>query len=62
MGQVLRIKLNSAVVICLLGLALMMVPFQAGADLKCAGTALAEWLVPGLGYACLLYTSDAADE
>ena len=51
MGQVLRIKLNSAVVICFLGLALMMVPFQARADLKCAGTALAEWLIPGLGYA-----------
>ncbi|MEC7165480.1 MAG: hypothetical protein VXW41_06680, partial [SAR324 cluster bacterium] len=50
MGQVLRYKLNSTAIICLLGLGLMMVPFLARADLKCAGTALAEWLVPGLGY------------
>ena len=50
MGQVLRIKLNSKVIFYFLGLASMMVPFQAHADLKCTGTALVEWLVPGLGY------------
>ncbi len=51
MGQVLRYKLNSAAITCLLGLALVIIPFQVRADSKCAGTALAEWLVPGLGYA-----------
>ena len=51
MGQVLRIKLNAAVVICNLGFFFMMAPSKAHADLKCAVSALAEWLVPGLGYA-----------
>ena len=51
MGQVLRIKLNAAVVIFTLGLLLMMAPSSTRADLNCAGSALAEWLVPGLGYA-----------
>ena len=50
MGQVLRYKLNSAAIICFLGLGLMTAPSNARADLKCAGAALAEWLVPGLGY------------